>query len=123
MTIAVIEDSNIIGHLIENQLESYADAIELHTCGEKFIESMRPDKPYTIILDYNLSAPGQSNANGVEIYKRIKSINTLAKFIFISGTSNAEIQENIIATGVHYLNKDSDDFFEELEDTVKQLLA
>jgi FixJ family two-component response regulator len=102
--ILVVDDDKPLNVMICKYLakQGFEDVKDYYS-GEELLDEIRKFENPIIIQDYDL--PG---INGVEILKKVKSINPRAEFIFLSGQSSIEVAVDAVKYGAFdYIIKDN----------------
>jgi DNA-binding NtrC family response regulator len=104
LDILVVDDDKSLNLMICKFLEKQGfKSIHPFYTGEELLENISKFKSPIIIQDFEL--PG---INGVEVLQKVKSINSKAEFIFLSGQSSIDVAVDAIRFGAFdYIIKDS----------------
>lgn len=99
--IFIVEDDKFYANLVRETLKksSFENVIIFET-GESFIDNLFRN-PDVVILDYSLG-----NTNGLDLLKKIKSVNPDIQVIFLSGQEEMNVAINSLKYGAFdYLEK------------------
>ena len=106
ISIAICDDSKIDSDFVHNILKKWANSkniaisTEIFSSAEEFLFNYEDNKSYDILLlDVEMG-----KIDGVELAKRIRSVNKLVQIIFITGYSDY-IAEGYEVAALHYLMK------------------
>ena len=123
--IFVIEDSPIIGEIIQTVMEEdfHARAV-LFSSAEEAIEAYDLCPPEVIILDYKLDSWEKDNMTGTQFLDWLKEhVDSIVPVIAVTGQKKKTVAVELIDKGVvDYLDKNEEDFFEKLKESVQQTL-
>ncbi len=102
--IFIVEDDKFYANLVREKLKlsNFQNVIIFET-GESFIDNLFRN-PDVVILDYSLG-----NTNGLDLLKKIKSVNPDIQVIFLSGQEEMNVAINSLKYGAFdYLEKDEE---------------
>jgi DNA-binding NtrC family response regulator len=102
--ILVVDDDKPLNVMICKFIEKQGfEKVKAYYSGEELLSEIHKIKSPIIIQDYELSG-----INGVEILKKVKSVNPKAEFIFLSGQSSIDVAVDAIKYGAFdYIIKDN----------------
>lgn len=89
--------------MLKNHLEKKSDydlKVNIFSSGENCLDKMHED-PDVIVLDYYLDGIKADAANGLEILKKIKEMNSDAYVIMMSGQDNLKVAVDTINYGAY----------------------
>jgi DNA-binding NtrC family response regulator len=94
--IAIVDDDLLFGFMLKDYLlETTEWNSEIFSTGDAFLEKYKSTDPRIIILDYEFS----EGPNGLDILKKIKMKNPMARVIMVSGLDNLEKAVETIRNG------------------------
>lgn len=102
--IFIVEDDKFYANLVRETLKkSYFENVIIFETGELFLDNLFRN-PDVVILDYKLG-----NTNGLDLLKKIKSINPDIQVIFLSGQEEMNVAIDSLKYGAFdYLEKDEE---------------
>ena len=94
--IAIVDDDLLFGFMLKDYLLETAEwNSEIFATGDAFLEKYKSTDPRIIILDYEFS----EGPNGLDILRKIKLKNPMARVIMVSGLDNLEKAVETIRNG------------------------
>lgn len=109
----LVDDDKIFLTSLSHQLKTLVkpeSPIKTFSTGEEFLKQFR-NEPSVIILDYYLNSSYNDAMNGLEVLKRIISLNPEAKVIILSSQDKMEVAVDTIKHGAYdYIVKNENVF-------------
>jgi two-component system OmpR family response regulator len=99
----LVDDDEMYLHTLEHNLKKNLDstvALKTFPTGEECLKEL-DQSPDIIVLDYELNTKDKTAMNGIEVLKKIKSINPNIQVVMLSGQDNLEIAVNCLKNGAH----------------------
>jgi len=121
-TIYIIEDSKLLAEIIAIQVkhEFNCETI-IFSNGDHVIEQVKVNEPSLIILDYHFNQNDLYYKNGEEFLAVFRKQYKIPVIVF-SGQRDKATLVNIINKGANdYINKDKDDFMQDLIESIKNI--
>ena len=117
-----VDDDKMIINLLEYTFQSRQQySVKSFLSGEACIEALDKE-PDLIVLDHNLSGPGENNMNGLQTLEKIKAIREDIPIIVLTGYGNDELLKRFMEKGAkRFLTKD-DYFIDSLIESIDQVL-
>ena len=110
MKIFIVEDDKFYANLVRETLKkANYDKVIVFDNGDAFLDSLYR-APDVVILDYMLD-----RTNGIDLLRKIKSVNPDIQVIFLSGQEDLKIAINSLKYGAF-------DYLEKNEDSLSKLL-
>jgi len=102
-TILLVEDENLVRDMVHQILVEYGYDVLFAACGNEAIDAhSRHRKPIPLIL----TDVGLPDFSGVELAKRLKSMQPDMKVLFMSGYTSSNIyQDGILESGAAFIQK------------------
>lgn len=113
-----VDDDKMILNLLEYTFKS-RDGIQVKTffSGEECMDHMHL-KPNLVVVDHMFTG-GRGQMNGLQLVKKIRTIDREATILVLSGQEDQTIREDFIQSGAkRYISKD-DYFIDTLIDTIE----
>lgn len=105
--IFVVDDDPFINMLVVKKFTAAGYTVEAYESGEDCLKALSK-KPDLIILDYLFIKEDQVFMNGMEVYDKIKEINSGIPVIMLSGQDKGEIVLELARKGIDdYVIKDN----------------
>ncbi|MCE3280269.1 MAG: response regulator receiver protein [Bacteroidetes bacterium] len=109
----LVDDDKMFLTSLSHQLKTMVkpeSVIKTFSTGEEFLKQLKRE-PSVIILDYYLNSSYKDAMNGLEVLKRIMSINPDAKVIILSSQDKMEVAVDTIKHGAYdYIVKNENVF-------------
>lgn len=121
--IFIIEDSEIVQHLLKHTLnDSFDCEIEIVNSAKSLLKEVVDFQPDIIVLDYNLKINNVViDANEMLIH--LKKNLPFASIIIFSGQRDLNVAISLLNNGaVNYVSKDSQNFHLEIIKSVKEII-
>ena len=107
-SIFLVDDDEVYLKALKEYLKQnlgFNVAVFTFSIGEECLQHMNM-KPDVIILDYFLNSTEQTAANGLDILKKIKIMNSRAQIIMLSNQDNMDVAANAMKYGAFdYVSK------------------
>ena len=99
--IFIVEDYPFYASILKNEIiKKKLGEIEIFTTGKKIIDNLYKN-PNIVLLDYNLN-----KMNGIDVLKKIKSVNSNTKVILISSQKKGSVVIDSLKNGAFgYIEK------------------
>ncbi len=93
----------VLEHTLKHDIAGNIGVLKTFSTGEECINELQQQhaKPDIIVLDYFLNSSSKDAANGVNILRKIKSINKDIQVIMLSSQEKLEVAVNTIKLGAH----------------------
>jgi two-component system, OmpR family, response regulator len=115
-----VDDDKMILNLLEYTLKNRWDyEVMTFFTGEECIENIGL-KPDLIVLDHNLSSPGKSGKNGLEILKEIRHLNKRLPVIILTSHEDEKLAKEFISNGAAEFIPKNDYFIDTLMDNIEK---
>lgn len=109
----LVDDDKIFLTSLSHQLKTMVkqeSPIKTFSTGEEFLKQLK-NEPSVIVLDYYLNSSYKDAMNGLEVLKRVMSINPDAKVIILSSQDKMEVAVDTIKHGAYdYIVKNENVF-------------
>jgi len=117
----IIEDSEIVAHLIKYELEKQKRfEVELFSSGEAYLNN--DPQSDILIIDFHLDQYSRLSLNGMQILKRIKAIKLNLPVIFFSGQGKLNVCVSALKNGaIDYVSKNSETYLDDLLTSVNNV--
>ena len=99
----IVDDDEVYLDALEQNLKKSSDneiTFKRFPTGEKCLDAIG-EKPDIVILDYYLNSKNEKAMNGMEVLKKIKSINPDIQVLILSGQDSLEVAVNCIKNGAN----------------------
>ena len=109
--IFIVDDDDFFSTMMEDHLsKNVLIETSKFPTGELCLANLH-EKPYAVVLDYNLDSQIKGAANGLTILKQIKKLVPETHVILLSSQSKYGVAATTISEGAdHYIIKDNDAF-------------
>lgn len=123
--IFLVDDSTTVSNILSAVIQGIGDlTVQDFQTGELMIQQLSVDKPKLIILDYILDTKDTGAMNGADVLKHIRSEGLEIPVIMLTGINDEKTLSELKTMEFDaIIHKDSDNLFEQLQETVKELLA
>jgi len=106
----IVDDQPLFANILKEELENNSTAVYLFTSGEECIANL-DKKPNIIVLDYELDDGSNKQMNGIDVLKKIKSIDAEIEIVMLSGHEEVNIATTSIKSGAYdYVVKNESTF-------------
>lgn len=112
MVFLVDDDETYLSALEHNLKKNLETTFTVKTfkTGEDCLQEIS-SPPNIVVLDYELNTKNKSAKNGIEILKKIKSLNPDVQVLMLSGQDSLEVAVNCLKNGAHdYIIKNESAF-------------
>ncbi|HET8963929.1 MAG TPA: response regulator [Chitinophagales bacterium] len=99
----LVDDDETYLDTLEHNLKKNVESnviLKTFPTGEECLKELH-QKPDIVVLDYELNTKNKTALNGIEILKKIKSLNHDIQVLMLSGQDNLEVAVNCIKNGAH----------------------
>jgi DNA-binding response OmpR family regulator len=112
-TVLLVEDSEGLAHIVRRLLTRAGFAVDVTASGEEALDYLKDNQPLLLLLDYYLP-----DMEGGEVVTRLRAQGNRVPFIFMTGSGEPRIVEEMMGRGaLGWIAKD-DSFMECLTDEV-----
>lgn len=98
--IFIVDDQPLFANILKEELQNNSNTIYTFSSGEECLANMQKN-PTVVILDYELDDGSKMKMNGIEVLKKIKSVNPQIEVLMLSGHEDVNVATNSIKSGAY----------------------
>ncbi len=112
---------NLLEHCFQKYVGKHIQSVRTFSTGEACLKELTRSSPDIVVLDYYLDSKIPGAKNGVDILRKIKSVNRNARVIMLSSQETIDVAVNSLKLGASDYVVKNEQAFDQLQAAVEKI--